>query len=144
MVTFDSRTFSLALTVLHNSCSGHQDNCRYLIMSNKSIPLTDLSLLVLSRALSSHQQQLLSKATSKEQDVTKCSSTSLCGPLLRLLASMISTLASVSVYEEDTVLVQQVTDTIRYVYDTMATNANVVTVIVFVMLKRKLSCVTLT
>jgi hypothetical protein len=102
------RTFSLALTVLLNCCSPQVENCRYLIASNKAVPLSDLSLLVLSRALGSRHRELAQAGEIKEET----GSTSLCGPLLKLLASMISVLAGEST-KGDTILLQQTTDSIR-------------------------------
>lgn len=102
----DCRTFTLALNVLLNTCVDQFQNTRYLLTSNKAVPLIDLCVLVLGRALASRQQQLnLSK-----EDVTACPSTTLSGLLLRLLASMVSTLAG----DHESQLVLQMTDAIRY------------------------------
>ena len=91
--------------MLLNCCAGQCETCRYLITSNKAVPLADLSVLVLGKALVSRQLEL-SCGMREESD-----SASLCGPLLRLLASMVSVLALEG--EQDTALVQQITDTIR-------------------------------
>lgn len=100
------RTFSLALNALLNSCMRQRENCRYLVASNKAVPLADLCLLVLGRALPHCKQQ---PSTTGKDIVTD--SAALCGPLLQLLASIVSTLA---LQEEETAVVQQVTDAIRY------------------------------
>lgn len=105
-----NRTFSLALNVLLNGCGTQYENCCYLVVTNKMVPLIDLAVLVLSRALSSRQQQL---AVSREATSGVCPSTTLCGSILRLLASVVSTLAAVPLSEEDSLLMQQITDTIR-------------------------------
>ena len=104
------RTFTLAVNVLLNTCMEQFENSRYLVTSNKAVPLVDLCVLVLSRALSSRQQQL---GAGKDEGASVCSSTTLCGPLLRLLASMVSSLASVPLGQQQTQLVQQITDAIR-------------------------------
>ena len=114
---FTIRTFSLALNVLVGSCAGQPENSRYLVTSNKAVPLVDLAVLVLSMALSDRQ---LSQASPRQprtgKEESKCTGTSLCGPLLRLLASMVSTLASVSLGEEgEDLVLQQVMDAIRCV-----------------------------
>ncbi len=97
--------------MLLNCCKGSEDNCRYLITSNKVFPLADLALLVLSRALSSRQQELALVAGSKDMQARSCS-TALCGPLLHLLASVVSVLALGG--EEDALMLLQITDSIRY------------------------------
>lgn len=104
------RTFTLALNGLLNSCVDQFANSRYLITSSKAVPLVDLCLLLLGRALSSRQQQL----NVTKEELTCCSCTTLAGPLLRLLASMISTLALVPLGAEECQLMQQITDAIRY------------------------------
>lgn len=79
--------------------------------SNKAVPLSDLSLLVLSRALASHHQQLALARSGAEVQQVKCCSTSLCGHLLLLLASMIGLLVGAG--KEDAILLLQTTDAIR-------------------------------
>lgn len=114
------RTFSLALNLLGTCCSGQPRNCHYLISSNKVIPLVDLTNLVLSQDLSKQQCAAAAAAATAMQDQEvqhppsdNSAAQSQCGPLLHLLASMISTLASVPSTEHTDILAQQVTDTIR-------------------------------
>lgn len=100
--------------MLLNCCAPQVENCRYLIASNKAVPLSDLSLLMLSRALVSRHRELAHSGSGGGEaggQGESDSSTPLCGPLLRLLASMISVLAGGG---EDAVLVLQTTDAIRY------------------------------
>ena len=114
---FPHRTFSLSLMVLLNCCAPQVENCRYLIASNKAVPLSDLSLLVVSRALGSRHQEPAQAGGGASQGVEDSrNSATLCGPLLRLLASMISMLAGggQGEGEEDAILVQQTTDAVRY------------------------------
>ena len=108
------RTFTLALNVLLSSCVDQFQNARYLLTSGKAVPLVDLCMLMLGRALSSRQQQLV---VSREELVI-CSGTALSGPLLQLVASMVSTLAPLG--DQESQLVQQITDAIRYVSDNQA------------------------
>lgn len=103
--------------MLLNCCAPQAENCRYLIASNKAVPLSDLSLLMLSRSLVSRHRELALAGSggggAVELQGESGSSTSLCGPLLRLLASMISMLAGGGP-GEDAILVLQTTDAIRY------------------------------
>lgn len=108
------RTFSLALNVLLHTCADQFENSRYLVCTGKVVPLTDLSVLVLGRALSSRQQQLGGGGGSRDEAMPPCPSTTLCGPLLRLLASTVSTLAQAPTGQDQAQLSLQVTDTIRY------------------------------
>ena len=87
------RTFTLALTVLLNCCAGHHDNCHYLVASNKVVPLVDLTLLVLSRALTCRRQELTGGGGGGGGASKDLGASTQCGPLLKLLASTVSTLA---------------------------------------------------
>lgn len=111
------RTFSLALTVLLNCCTSQADNCRYLITSNKVVPLTDLALLVVSRALASRQQELALTGSRELLEGVSCC-TPLCGPLLRLLAAMVQQASMTTLLAgaggEDALLLPQTSDAIRY------------------------------
>ena len=115
------RTFSLSLSILLTACAGQPDVCRYLVTSNKAVPLIDLALTLLNSSLihpqSSQDHPQLPAVTNKVVSSMGCSGTSLCGPILRLLASMVSTLATSLTLDEDeeekAVIRQLVIDTIR-------------------------------
>lgn len=72
-----TRTFTLILGALQAACAGHTDNCHYFILSNKFAPIVDLTLKYLAAPEPGEPEH-----------------SALCGPLLSLLASVLSTLSS--------------------------------------------------
>lgn len=89
------RTFSLSLSVLLSGCVGQPDICHYLVTSNKVVPLVDLALAVLNNSLVQSPQgpPQASRGSVRSVVVKESSGTVLCGPILHLLASVVSTLA---------------------------------------------------
>ena len=100
------RTFLLSVGVLQSACGGHATNCRYLLLSNKAAMLIDLSLQLLTEALPPKDPQQVGGAIGSNP-------TPLCGPLLTVLAHMISTLTS-GPLREDPTLTTPLLDVIRW------------------------------
>ena len=117
-----NRTLLLSIGVLQSACSGHIANSCHLLLSSKATALIDLSLQLLTDALPPKEpssQQQVGVATTTGAVVVGgaygSKATPICGPLLRLLASMISTLAS-GPLREDSTLLSPLMDVIRYIY----------------------------
>ena len=87
IATASCRSFHLALSALQGVCHAHTDNCRYFVLTNKFSPIVDLVM----------------------QYITPGSS-ALCGPLLGLLATVLSTLLQAG---REQSLHQPIADTIR-------------------------------
>lgn len=111
----------MSLSVLLTVCAGELEICHYLVTTNKTVPLVDLALTLINSS-NVHPQSTQGVLRGATRDVV-CSGTSLCGPLLHLLASMVSTLASPQSLEgeheggKDAVMRQLVTDVIRCGYN---------------------------
>lgn len=113
------RTLNLSLGVLQSACSGHIENSRYLVLSNKMAPLVDLSLqlfadiVVPKDVATQHKDATATTAAATVGGASKSQATPTCGPLLNFLAAVISTLASGPLQEHDEPLLQAVTDVLR-------------------------------
>ena len=104
MINFDfCRTILLSVGVLEAACTGHIANCRHLLLSSKATALIDLSLQLLTDALPPKEPPQGVGAV-MGGTFTPSKATPLCGPLLSLLASMISTLTSGPLREDSTLL----------------------------------------
>ena len=127
----------LSIGVLQSACSGHIANSCHLLLSSKATTLIDLSLRLLTEALppkdilqqpssASSQQQggVVAASVAVVGGVYGSKTTPICGPLLRLLASMISTLAS-GPLREDSTLLSPLMDVIRYLYMYMYVHVHV-------------------
>ena len=105
--------------VLESACSGHIANSCHILLSSKATALIDLSLQLLTEALPPKDPQQSAQQGSVGAAVVGgaygSKATPICGPLLRLLASMISTLAS-GPLREDSSLLSPLLDVIRYIH----------------------------
>ena len=125
---YSFRTFLLSIGVLQSACSGHIANSSHLLLSNKSTALIDLSLQLLTEALPPKdpppplQPQQVGGAVVGGAYGSK--STSICGQVLRLLASMISTLAS-GPLRKDAALLSPLLDVIRYLCIRVCSDATI-------------------
>ena len=97
------RTILLSVGVLEAACTGHIASCRHLLLSSKATALIDLSLQLLTDALPP-KEPLQGGGALVGGTCASSKSTPLCGPLLSLLASMISTLTSGPLREDSTLL----------------------------------------
>ena len=100
----------MCVGVLELSCSGHVANCRHLLLSSKVTALIDLSHALLTEALPPKEPPQGGGAT--VGGAYGSNATPLCGPLLSVLASMISTLAF-GPLREDSSLLPALLDVIR-------------------------------
>lgn len=110
LFSISCRTFLLSVGVLESACSGHVYNCRHLLLSSKATALVDLSLQLLVEALPPKEPP--QGGGTQVGGAFGSKVTPLCGPLLSVLASMISTLAF-GPLREDPTLLPALTDVIR-------------------------------
>ena len=133
----------MAINVLHSACAGNVEICRYLFLSNKAAPLIDLATQLLASCLSTLttptpplQRSLTAAAAAAasggvgaavvvateggsgaDSSSGNCSFGGplllVCGPLLSLLAEVVSAVAASA--GRDAVLQLSLTDTVRCV-----------------------------